>query len=88
MPVTTGMRGHGIYDHHSAPQMAAIEAVLPRLEDAVGDMALADPPGAIGLVDYGCSEGGNSIAIARGWSDWSRTTPKPMSFTISRWGHS
>lgn len=65
MPVTTGMKGEGFYDEHSAPQLAAIAAVLPWLEDALGTMEWADREGPIVLADFGCSEGRNSIVAAK-----------------------
>ncbi|MEO1089874.1 MAG: hypothetical protein AAFX81_04525 [Pseudomonadota bacterium] len=46
--VTTGMLGEGFYDRHSAPQWAAIEAVLPWLEDAIATMDLPEPPATLG----------------------------------------
>lgn len=63
MSVTTGMIGHGFYDSNSAPQGAATEAVLPWLDAAIAAMELADPPQAIGIADFGCSEGRNSTAV-------------------------
>ena len=65
MPVTTGMKGDGYYDDHSTPQMAAIEAVLPWLEEAVGRMELPAPERPIVIADFACSEGRNAIAAAR-----------------------
>jgi len=64
VPVTTGMKGEGFYDDHSAPQMATIAAVLPWLEEAVGQMDLAAHGGPVVVADFGCSEGRNSIAAA------------------------
>lgn len=63
MAVTTGMLGQGFYNRNSAPQWAAIEAVLPWLEGAIADMPLDDTPAAIALADFGCSEGRNSVAL-------------------------
>lgn len=65
MPVTTGMIGHGFYNRNSAPQMSAIDHVLSWLDDAVTDLSLGDGAGTIGLADFGCSEGRNSIAVMR-----------------------
>jgi len=65
MPVTPGMIGHGFYDRNSAPQMAAIAYVLPWVESTALDMHLNDPPSIIGLADFGCSEGQNSIAVMK-----------------------
>ncbi len=63
--MTTGMVGHGFYNRNSAPQMASIDYVLPWLDDALGGMVLADDPPTIGLADFGCTEGRNSIAVMR-----------------------
>jgi SAM dependent carboxyl methyltransferase len=65
MTVTTGMVGHGFYNRHSAPQWAAIDYVLPWLEDALASMSLPPTPNTITLADFGCSEGKNSIAAMR-----------------------
>ena len=62
MPVTTGMKGEGFYDRHSSPQFAAIAAVLPWLDHAIGRMDLSRAATLIVVVDYACSEGRNSIA--------------------------
>jgi hypothetical protein len=58
------MKGDGFYDDHSAPQMATIEAVLPWLEEAVGQMNLFAHLGPLVVADFACSEGRNSIAAA------------------------
>lgn len=63
--VTSGMVGHGYYNRHSAPQRAAIDYVLPWLDAAVEALPLADVPATIGLADFGCSEGRNSIAVVQ-----------------------
>jgi len=63
MAVTTGMIGRGFYNRNSAPQWAAIHYVLPWIDEAVRGMDFADPPATVGLADFGCSEGGNSIAV-------------------------
>ena len=63
--VTTGMVGGGFYNRNSAPQMSAIDHVMPWLEDAIGDVSFDDGAGTFGLADFGCSEGRNSIAVMR-----------------------
>jgi SAM dependent carboxyl methyltransferase len=63
MAVTTGMVGHGFYDRNSAPQWAAIEAVLPWLEEAIAAIRVVDGPPTLGVADFGCSEGRNSIQV-------------------------
>ncbi len=64
MLVTTGMKGGGFYDDHSAPQMATIAAVLPWLDESIAQMELPQPGWPIVVADFGCSEGRNSIAAA------------------------
>lgn len=65
MSVTTGMVGHGFYNRNSAPQMSAIDHVLPWLDEAVAALPVEEGAGAIGLADFGCSEGRNSITVMR-----------------------
>ncbi len=65
VPVTTGMIGQGFYNRNSAPLMSAIDHVLSWLDNAVTDLSLGDGAGTIGLADFGCSEGRNSIAVMR-----------------------
>ena len=36
MPATTGMKGAGYYDQHSAAQMSSIQALQDWVDDAVG----------------------------------------------------
>jgi gibberellin A4 carboxyl methyltransferase len=79
MPVTHGMKGDGFYDRNSSPQMAAVAAVLPWLEDAVAQMDLADSPAPVVVIDYGCSEGRNSIAAMQRITGALRArTPRPI----------
>ncbi|MCP4385321.1 MAG: class I SAM-dependent methyltransferase [Hyphomicrobiales bacterium] len=59
------MKGHGFYDRHSTPQRATIDAVLPWLEDAIANMRLTEGSPTIGVADFGCSEGRNSIAATQ-----------------------
>ena len=63
--VTTGMVGHGFYNRHSETQMAAIDYVLPWLDEACASLPLTKCPATINLADFGCSEGRNSIAVTQ-----------------------
>lgn len=62
MPVTTGMKPHGYYDQHSAPQLQSIYAVLPWLLDAIATMNFEDSQGPVVVADFGASQGRNSVA--------------------------
>src|SRR5271169_2650426 len=48
---------------HSSHRPAIV--VMPWLEDAIGTISFGDGAGALGLADFGCSEGRNSIAVMR-----------------------
>ncbi len=79
MAVTTGMVGHGFYDQNSGPQWTTTEVVLPWLEAAVAEMALAATPATIGVADFGCSEGANSIRVMTRLTAALRgRTPRPI----------
>lgn len=55
-----GMTGGGFYNLHSILQDAAIRKVLPLWRDALRDIVIAGP--CVTIVDYGSSEGRNSMA--------------------------
>ncbi|MEM7122967.1 MAG: hypothetical protein AAF563_16930 [Pseudomonadota bacterium] len=77
--VTTGMIGHGEYNRNSAPQMVAIDHVMPWLDDALSAMPLDDSLPDLGLADFGCSEGRNSIAVMQRAVDTLRArTARPI----------
>ena len=77
--VITGMVGHGFYNQHSAPQMAAIDYVLPWLDAACSSLPLSDSSPTVGLADFGCSEGRNSIAVMKRFATALREhTSKPI----------
>lgn len=65
MQVTSGMIGHGFYNDNSAPQLSAISYVLPWLDAAVDGLDLGAETSTVGLVDFGCSEGKNSVAVSK-----------------------
>nr|WP_282449496.1 hypothetical protein [Roseibium sp. CAU 1639] len=56
------MIGGGFYDANSAAQWKAIEAVLPLVNKAAASLPI-EGTGTVGLADFGCSEGRNSIAV-------------------------
>jgi cyclopropane-fatty-acyl-phospholipid synthase len=60
----TAMQGGGFYNRHSTMQEANLVSALPLLEEAASAAALPDA-GALVLVDYGSSEGRNSLAPVR-----------------------
>lgn len=60
---TTGMKGKGFYNKHSAPQYASIAHVLPWLQGAAGDLPQTDSHIPLRFADFGCSEGANSIKV-------------------------
>lgn len=59
----TGMIGRGFYDQNSAPQRLAIDHVLPWIDNALAEIALDGQPQTIGIADFGCSEGANSMHV-------------------------
>src|SRR6516162_9630986 len=65
MPATTGMKGAGYYDRHSAVQLSAIEAVRGWVDDAVADLPLPAPTRPVTVLDLGSSEGRNAIWLMR-----------------------
>ena len=65
MSVIDGMVGRGEYNRHSSPQMAAIDHIVPWLDEAIAGMVLANEPQTSTMADFGCSEGRNSITVMR-----------------------
>ncbi len=63
MPSTTGMKPGGFYDEHSSGQRSSIEILLPWVEEAARAAKLPDTATPITIVDYGCSEGRNSLLV-------------------------
>jgi hypothetical protein len=66
MPATTGMKGAGYYDQHSAAQLSSIQALQGWVEDAVAKLPLPDPAQPVTLLDLGSSEGANAIRLVAG----------------------
>jgi len=64
-PPTGGMEGGGAYNQHALVQAAGAIAAMKLLQAAAGDVELGPDDGPIVLVDYGSSEGRNSLAPMR-----------------------
>jgi cyclopropane-fatty-acyl-phospholipid synthase len=63
MPATTGMKGGGFYDQHSATQAAAIAALADWVDQATAALTLPPGPRPIVLLDLGSAEGRNALAF-------------------------
>ena len=63
MPTTSGMKPGGFYDEHSSGQRSSIEILLPWIEAAARGVDLPAGSSPIQIVDYGCSEGRNSLLV-------------------------
>src|SRR5262249_40719202 len=63
MPATTGMKGAGYYDRHSAAQLSSIQALQDWVDDAVAKMPLPPAAQPVTVLDLGSSEGGNAIRV-------------------------
>ena len=61
MPTTTGMKGAGYYDQHSAAQLATIHALEDWVNDAVATIPLPASAQPIIVLDLGSSEGYNAV---------------------------
>ena len=55
------MEGHGVYNRSSRVQAAGLSPALPLLERAARTVALPAEPQPVVIVDYGSSEGHNSL---------------------------
>ena len=55
------MEGHGVYNRSSRVQAAGLSPAVPLLEQAAKSVPLPAGPDPILLVDYGSSEGHNSL---------------------------
>jgi len=63
MPATTGMKGAGYYDEHSAAQQSTIDALQDLVDDAVASLTLPAASQPVNVMDLGCSEGRNSVRL-------------------------
>lgn len=61
MASLTGMKAGGFYDRHSSLQRTTFDVVYPKLAASIATMPLPEEPAVLGVADYGCSEGSNSI---------------------------
>jgi hypothetical protein len=60
--VPSPMEGHGVYNQDSQVQAAGASPGLAFFEEAAATATLPSPPQRIGIADYGCAEGRNSLA--------------------------
>jgi len=60
-PMPIRMKDKGFYDEHSQTQRAIINMTLPFAQKALSMAVLPVAPGPFVIVDYGCSEGKNSL---------------------------
>jgi gibberellin A4 carboxyl methyltransferase len=63
MPATTGMKGAGYYDQHSAAQLSSIQALQGWVDDAVASLPLPAPAQPVTVLDLGSSEGRNAVRL-------------------------
>jgi hypothetical protein len=79
MPATTGMKGAGYYDQHSAAQMSSIQALQIWVDDAVANLPLPDAARPVTVLDLGSSEGRNAVCVmARIVEGLRRRTGQPL----------
>jgi hypothetical protein len=79
MPATTGMKGAGYYDQHSAAQMSTIQALQGWVDDAVATLPLPDAARPVTVLDLGSSEGRNAVRLmARIVKGLRRRTGQPV----------
>jgi len=55
MPATTGMKGGGYYDQHSAAQQATIKAHQDWVDEAVANLPLPEPAQPVAVLELGSS---------------------------------
>jgi SAM dependent carboxyl methyltransferase len=63
MPATTGMKGAGYYDRHSAAQLSSIQAFEGWVDDAVAKLPLPPQGQPVTVLDLGSAEGSNSVRL-------------------------
>jgi gibberellin A4 carboxyl methyltransferase len=66
MPVTTGMKGAGYYDQHSAAQQASMRLVFDWIEQAIATLSLPPSVQPVTILDLGSSEGRNALVAMNG----------------------
>jgi hypothetical protein len=63
MPATTGVKGAGYYDRHSAAQLSSIQALQDWVDDAVARLQLPAAAQPVTVLDLGSSEGANAVRV-------------------------
>jgi hypothetical protein len=76
-PPTGGMEGGGAYNQHALVQSAGAIPATKLLQAAAGDVELGADAGPIVLVDYGSSQGRNSLGPLRAAIDVLRSRVSP-----------
>ncbi len=61
MPSTSGMKGDGFYDANSSGQRAAVDVLLPWIDQAAERLVSPERGRPLAIADYGSSEGKNSL---------------------------
>src|SRR5579875_2023677 len=74
---TTGMESGGAYNRHATLQATGVLAAVQLFEHAAMDAQLGDRGEPIAIVDYGCSQGRNSLAPMRAGIDACRARTGP-----------
>jgi len=63
MPAVIGMKEGGFYNQHSSLQLQAMLATVPWLKEAIPQLPAAQKVEALGWIDIGCSQGGNTLVL-------------------------
>lgn len=77
------MKDKGFYDNHSQTQRAAINASLPYIEKALSTIKLPSSEKPFVIVDYGCSEGKNSLYAVQAMVDYIQRRQKQQAISVT-----
>lgn len=79
---TLNMKGDGYYDDHSQVQNLVLVRLLPLLDECLAAVPAPAVGQSFGIVDYGCSEGKNSIFVVRAVIDRIRASRPKQAFSV------